>query len=74
MALDVEPSILENEEDQIIDPLDYSVDEDDLQEDCDEDECVGVVRCVLSTTVDNDHWKRTSIFTQSYRVEIMNVS
>ena len=61
-ALDVEHSILENEEDQIIDPLDYSGDEDDLHEDCDEDACVGVVRCVLSTTVDNDHWKRTSIF------------
>ena len=24
--------------------------------------CVGVVRCVLSTNVDNDNWKRTSIF------------
>ena len=24
--------------------------------------CVGVVRCVLSTTIDNDNWKRTSIF------------
>ena len=53
---------LENEEDQIIDPLDYSGDEDGLHENCDEDACVGVVRCVLSTTVDNDHWKRTSIF------------
>ena len=62
LALDVEQSILENEEDQIIDPLDYSGDEDGLHENCDEDACVGVVRCVLSTTVDNDHWKRTSIF------------
>ena len=62
LALDVEQSILENEEDQIIDPLDYSDDEDDLQEDCDEDACVGVVRCVLAKTVDDDHWKRTSIF------------
>ena len=62
LALDVEQSSLKNEEDQIIDPLDYSGDEDDLHEDCDEDACVGVVRCVLSTTVDNDHWKRTSIF------------
>ena len=62
LALDVEQSILENEEDQIIDPLDYSGDEDDLHENCDEDACVGVVRCVLSTTVDDDHWKRTSIF------------
>ena len=53
---------LENEEDQIIDPLDYSCDEDGLHENCDEDACVGVVRCVLSTTVDKDHWKRTSIF------------
>ena len=62
LALDVEQSILENGEDQIIDPLDYSGDEDDLHENCDEDACVGVVRCVLSTTVDDDHWKRTSIF------------
>ena len=53
---------MENEEDQIIDPLDYSGDEDDLHENCDEDVCVGVVRSVLSTTVDNNHWKRTSIF------------
>ena len=62
LTLDVEQSILENEEDQIIDPLDYSGDEDDLHESCDEDACVSVVRSVLSTTVDNDHWKRTSIF------------
>ena len=62
LTLDVEQNILENEEDQIIDPLDYSGDEDDLHENCDEDACVGVVRSVLSTTVDNDHWKRTSIF------------
>ena len=62
LALDVEQSILENEEDQIIDPLDYSGDEDDLHENCDEDACVGVVRCVLSRTIDDDHWKRTSIF------------
>ena len=53
---------MENQEDQIIDPLDFSGDEDDLHEDYDEDACVGVVRCVLSTTVDNDHWERTSIF------------
>ena len=51
-----------DEEDQIIDPLYYSDDEDDLHEDCDDDVCVGVVRCVLSTTVDNDNWKCTSIF------------
>ena len=62
LALDVEQSSLEVEEDQIVDPLDYSGDEDDLREDCDEDACVGVVRCVLSTTIDNDNWKRTSIF------------
>ena len=62
LALDVKHNFLENEEDQIIDPLDYSSDEDDLHEDCDEDACVGVVRCVISTTIDNDHWKRTSIF------------
>ena len=43
LALDVEQSILENEEDQIIDPLDYSGDEDGLHENCDEDVCVGVV-------------------------------
>ena len=49
LALDVEQSILENEEDQIIDPLDYSGDEDGPHENCDEDACVGVVRCVLST-------------------------
>ena len=58
LALDVKHSSLENEEDQIIDPLDYSSDEDDLHEDA----YVGVVRCVLSITVDNDNWKRTNIF------------
>ena len=71
MALDVEQSSLEVEEDQIVVPVDYSGDEDDLHEDCDEDDlhedcdedaCIGVVRCVLSTTVDNDNWKQTSIF------------
>ena len=62
MALDVEQSSLEDEEDQIVNPLDYSGDEDDLHEDCDDYVCVSVVRCVLSTTVDNDNWKRTSIF------------
>ena len=62
LALDVEHSSLEVEENEIVDPLDYSGDEDDLHEDCDEDACVGVVRCVLSTTVDNYNWKRTSIF------------
>ena len=62
MELYVEQISLEDEEDQIVDPLDYSGDEDDLYEDCDDDACVGVVRCVLSTTVDNDHWKRISIF------------
>ena len=62
LALDIEQSILENEEDQIIDPLDYFGDEDDLYENCDEDACVGVVRCVLSTTIDDNHWKHTSIF------------
>ena len=61
-AIDVEHSSLEDEEDQIIDPLDYSGEEDDLHEDCDDDVHVGVVRCVLSTTVDNGNWKRTSIF------------
>ena len=43
LALDVEHSILENEEDQIIDHLDYSGDEDGPHENCDEDACVGVV-------------------------------
>ena len=62
LALDVEQSSLEDEEDHIIDPLDYSGDEDDLHEDCDDDVCADLVRCVLSTTVDNDNWKRTSIF------------
>ena len=62
LALDVKQSSLEDKEDQIVDPLDYSGDEDDLHEDCDDDACVGVVRCVLSTTVDNDNWKRTGIF------------
>ena len=62
LTLDVEHSSLKDEEDQIVDPLDYSGDEDDLQEDCDDEACVGVVRCVLSTTVDNDNWKHTSIF------------
>ena len=62
LALDVEQSSLEDEEDQIVDPLDYSGDEDDFHEDCDDDVCVGVVKCVLSTTVDNDNWKCTSIF------------
>ena len=62
LALDVEHSSLEDEEDQIVDPLDYSGDEDDLHEDCDDEACVGVVRCVLSTTIENDNWKRTSNF------------
>ena len=62
MALDVEHSSLKDEEDQIVDPLDYSGKEDDLHEDRDDDACVGVVRCVLSTTVDNDNQKHTSIF------------
>ena len=53
---------MEDEEDQIVDPLDYSSDKDDLHEDCDDEACVGVARCVLSTTVDNNNWKRTSIF------------
>ena len=42
LALDVKQSILENEEDQIIDPLDYSGDEDDLHENY-ADVYVGVV-------------------------------
>ena len=62
LALDVEQNSFEDEEDQIVDPLDYSGDEDDLHEDCDDEACVSVVKCVLSTTVDNDNWKRTSIF------------
>ena len=62
LALNVKQSSLEDEEDQIFYPLDYSGDEDNLHEDCDDDVCVGVVRCVLSTTVYNDNWKRTSIF------------
>ena len=62
LALDVEQSSLEDEEDQTVDPLYYSGEENDLHEDYDDDVCVGVVRCVLSTNVDNDNWKRTSIF------------
>ena len=62
LALDVEHSSLVVEEDQIVDPLDSSSDEDDLHEDCDDGACVGVVRCELSTIVDNDNWKHTSIF------------
>ena len=61
LALDVEQSNLEDE-DQIVDPLDYSGGEDDLHDNCDAKACVGVVRCVLSTPVDNDNWKRASIF------------
>ena len=61
LALDVEQSSLEDE-DQIVDPLDYSGDEDDLHDNFDVEACVGVVRCMLSTTVDNYNWKRTSIF------------
>ena len=57
---------MEAEEDQIVDPLDYFGDEDDLHEDCDEDACVGVVRCVLSTTVDNNNWKHTSTFLHNH--------
>ena len=62
LTLDVEQNSLEDEEYQIVDHLDYSGDEYDLHEDCDDEACVGVVRCVLSTIVDNDNWKRTSIF------------
>ena len=62
LALNVEHCSLEDEEDQIVDPLYYSGNEDDLHEDSDDDACVGVVRCVLSTTVDNDNWNCTSIF------------
>ena len=38
LAFDVEHSSLEDEEDQIVDPLDYFGDEDDLHEDCDDDD------------------------------------
>ena len=62
LELYVEHSSIEDEEYQIVDPLDYSSDEDDLHEDCDDEACIGVVRCVLSITVDNDNWKHTSIF------------
>ena len=74
MALDIEQSSLEDEHDQIVDPLDYSGDEDDLQEDFDDEACVGVVRCVLSTTVDMIIRSILVFFAQSYRVEIRNVS
>ena len=62
MTLDVEHISLEDEEDQIVDPLDYSNDEDNLYHNCDVKACVGVVRCVLSKTIDNDNWKRTNSF------------
>ena len=55
LTLDVEHSSLKDEEDQIDYPLDYSGNDDDLHEDCDDNACVGVVRCVLSTIVDNDN-------------------
>ena len=55
LPLDVEWNSLEDEEDQIVNPLDYFGDEDDLHEDCDDEACVDVVRCVLSTIVDNDN-------------------
>ena len=61
LTLDVEHNSLEDEEDQIVDHLNCSIDKYDLHEDCDDDVCVGVVRCVLSITLDNDNWKRTSI-------------
>ena len=53
---------MEDEEDPIVDPLDYSGDEDDLHHNGDAEACVSVVRCVLSTIIDNDNWKRTNIF------------
>ena len=65
---------LEDEEDQIVDPLNYSSSEDDLHEDCDVEECVGVVRCVLSTIIVMIIGSVLVFFTQSYRVEIRNVS
>ena len=43
LTLDVEHSSLENDEAQILNLLDYSDDEDDLHEDCDDDACIGVV-------------------------------
>ena len=55
LTLDVEQSSLEDDEDQIIDPLDYFGDEDDLREYFDDDAFVCVVRCVLPTIVDNDN-------------------
>ena len=74
LTLDVEQNSLEDEEDQIVDPLDYSSNEDDLHEDCDVEECVGVVRCVLSTTINSDNWKRTSIFHITIQSGDKNVS
>ena len=62
LALDVEHNSLEDEKDQIVDPLDYSGDEDDLHHNYDAEACVGVVRCVLSTTIYENKWKRTNIF------------
>ena len=72
MALDVEKSSLEDEEDQIVDPLVYSSDEDDLHGDCNDDACVGVVMCypqlwiiIIGSVL--------VFFIQSYKVEIRNV-
>ena len=39
LTLDVEQGSLEDEKNQIIDPLDYFGDEDDLHEDCDDHAC-----------------------------------
>ena len=39
LTLDVEHNSLEDEEDQIVNPLDYSSDEDDLHDNCDAEAC-----------------------------------
>lgn len=63
LALEHESSDLPESEDQVVDPLEYSGDEDEMGDSLEvDDKHVNVVRCILSTAVDNDEWKRTNIF------------
>lgn len=62
-ALAHESSDPPESEDQIVDPLQYSGDEDETGDAFEvDDHHVNVVRCILSTAVDNDEWKRINIF------------
>ncbi|GAV87859.1 hypothetical protein CFOL_v3_31284, partial [Cephalotus follicularis] len=50
-------------EDQVVNAVEYSGDEDELVDDFEEDnEQFGVVRCNLPTIRDDNEWKRTTIF------------